>query len=185
MRHVFERQVTFVKDFVAVQVGERDLGGGQHVESGVGVLINRVGKLGQLRRAFQHLRRHHQGNVNLLVAVPVRLVEEEVDEGLLQAGAGAFQYVAAAAGELDAAFQVEDAEGRRQFPVRQGRDVKFAEVAFRRRGAIVVFAGSDRHARVRQVGQPEHLVAQFRFGRLRISVWQIAIYARPVCHAGT
>ncbi len=91
----------------------------------LGVPVQVVAELGQVAGADHAVGAHHEGRIDLFVAVLAHVhVDKPVGQRALQAGAGALQQVEAAAGELDAPLEVDDAQRLAQFPVRLGREVK-------------------------------------------------------------
>ena len=128
----------FFEDFVAVEVGDGDFGGGDEpvvvilefaaadgLRIGVGAAEEILGELGQLAGAEEALAVDHEGRQDFGIAVlPGVQVEHEGDEGALEAGACAHVNRKARARELGGAFQVEDAEGFAEFPVRLWKKIK-------------------------------------------------------------
>ena len=76
--------------------------------------------VGQLAGAVARSGVHHCGGHHFRVARSACLVEEEVDEGALQAGTLAFVYGEACAGNLHTQVEVDDVILLGQFPVGQG-----------------------------------------------------------------
>ena len=146
-----------------MQVGDGNFGCGQQVLVAIGYGIDRVLEFGELRAAIEHLPVHNIGQVKLLIAICARCIQEEADQSPLQTRAPASQHIIAAARQFDAALKVDDAQRWSQFPMRLGLKVEFTKLANRRARDIVVFAREDRHAFVRQVGQPQHLRLQIGF----------------------
>ena len=90
-------------------------------------------------------------------------VEHPGDQRALQAGAVAVEHVEARAAELDAAFEVDHAEGDAEFVVH------FCGEGQRRGGTgdgaeddVVVFVRADRRARVEHIGQRRGEVGELR-----------------------
>ena len=122
-------EVGFVERFVAEEIGDGDLGGGDEPVVVVGELafvgaavvgVEEVfGKLGQLAGAKERAAVDHGGRQDLGVAVLASVeVEHEGGEGSLEAGALAEVDGEAGAGDFGGAFEVEDAEGLADLPVR-------------------------------------------------------------------
>ena len=138
-------QARFVEDFVAIEIGDRNLGGGDEpvvvvfefaaadrLRVGIGAAEKVFGKLGQLAGSEQALAVDHEGRQHFGVAVLLRVqVEHEADEGPFEPRARAHVDGEARAGELGGAFQVENAERFAEFPVRLGFEV---EAGFRAPG---------------------------------------------------
>ena len=87
-------------------------------------------------------------------------VEEEVDEGALQTGAGATENGEAAAGELVAALEVEDVEVGAQVPVRLKVEIELARGAPTTALDVLVLVLAKRGGLARNVGQVSHKVVQ-------------------------
>ena len=66
---VADRQLGAVDDLVAVEVGDRHLGGGDEPEVLLGVAIEVLAELGEVAGADQALAAHHVRRVDLDVAV--------------------------------------------------------------------------------------------------------------------
>lgn len=94
-----------------MQVGKHDLGG-RDQEVVARDVIGVVLELGQLARTEHGLTLGDDGRPPLLEATARVRVQEEVDKGALQAGAGATENGEAAAGELVATLEVEDVRDR-------------------------------------------------------------------------
>src|SRR6185436_17780244 len=154
VRGITHRQGRFVEHLLAVEVGERHLGGGHEVEV-VRFDLEQVSlELGQLPGAHQRLAAHHEGRQHLAVAVLAGVeVEHQRDERPLEPRAGAEVGGEARAGELGAALEVEDAEPRSEVPVRLRREVEARRLADDALDAVGALVGAHRHALVRQVGQ--------------------------------
>ncbi len=128
-------QPRFVENLVAIEIGDGNLGGGDEpvvavfelaARNGLGVGIGAAekifGKLGQLAGAEERLGVDHERRQHFLVAVLLGVhVEHEADERALEPRACAHVDGEARAGELGGAFEVENAEGFADFPVRLGR----------------------------------------------------------------
>ena len=69
-------------------------------------------------------------------------IEHEGDQGTLQLRARAVQHVEARSGDLGAALEVDDAEGRAEVPVRHGREVELPRFADGLEQHIVIVAGA-------------------------------------------
>ena len=85
-------------------------------------------------------------------------VQEEVDEGALQAGAGATENGEAAAGELVAALEVENVQIGAQVPVRLKVEVELARGAPTATLDVLVLVLAKRGGLARDVGQVGHKV---------------------------
>ena len=154
---VAARQGVGVEDLTGVQVGEHDLGGGNQevvARDVIGVVL----ELGQLTRAEHGLTLDDDGRPPLLEATARVRVQEEVDKGALQAGAGATENGEAAAGELVAALEVEDVEVGAQVPVRLKVEVELARGAPAATLDVLVLVLTVRGGIARNVGQVSHEV---------------------------
>src|SRR6185369_5713285 len=88
----------------------------------LGVAIEVLAELRQLRRADEALALDHLRRVDLAVALLDVNVDHPADERALQARPNAAQEVEARAGDLDAALEVDDPELGPEIPVRLGRE---------------------------------------------------------------
>ena len=154
---VAARQGVGVEDLAGVQVGEHDLGGGDQevvARDVIGVVL----KLGQLARTEHGLTLDDDGRPPLLEATARVRVEEEVDEGTLQAGAGATENGKAATGELVATLELEDVQIGAQIPVRLKVEVELARGAPAATLDVLVLVLTVRGGLARNVGQVSHEV---------------------------
>ena len=136
-----------------MQVGQLHLGRGNEVEA-LGGVEQILLELRQLAGARKRGGVGHGRHPPLLVAAGGVLIQHEGDEGALQAGTGAAEHVEAALGQLHAALEVDDIQGRPQIPVGLGLKALGGEVA---RGApaahlrVVVLVLADGGRGVAQV----------------------------------
>lgn len=140
-----------------MQVGQNDLGGGDQeviARDVIGVIL----ELGQLTRAKHGLTLDDDGRPPLLKAAAGMRVQEEVDEGTLQAGAGATEDGEAATGELVAALEIEDIEVGAQIPVRLEVEVELARGAPTTTLDVLILVLTVRGGLARNVGQVSHEV---------------------------
>src|SRR5207249_416375 len=94
-----------------VEIGEGCFGGRDEPEVLLRVVIEVLAELRQVARAEEVLLAHHEGRIDLGVAVLTGMdIEHEVDEGALKAGATALEDVGAGAGNLYAALEIDDAQ---------------------------------------------------------------------------
>ncbi len=155
------RELVGGEDDVTVDVRHRDLGGRDHVEvidRGVVHLAFLVGKLAgtEAGGGIDHHRRFH-----LLVAGGGVAVQEEVDEGALQAGSLALIDREAGAGDLHAQVEVDDVVLSGEFPVREG---VFGELGLRTahlHDEVVLGAGSLGNEVARDVRKENKLGLEF------------------------
>lgn len=109
---VVDGEVLVFEDLLAMEVGDGDFGGGDEVEVVFGAVVDLVAELGELAGADEALGFDEERGADLGVAVPGGVeVEEEVDEGALEAGAGAAIDDEGGAGDFGAGFEVEHAVG--------------------------------------------------------------------------
>ena len=114
---------------------------------------------GRLPVPDQRRARHQERRRHLRVAVLPRVhVEHELDERAREPGTRAEQHRKARAGHPRGALEVEDAERRAQIPVRLRREIEGPRGATSTDLDVVPGAGSDRHALVRHVRQPQQQV---------------------------
>ena len=158
-----------------MQVGERDLGGGNEE----GVLP--VELLGELEGVFFELRQlarpghrgaaHDVGHHELGVAVGVGgLVQKEADQRALETGARTPGHRKASAGELCRPLEVEDPQRLAQGDVVLHGEVVDARAAPGAQLDVVVFGLSFRNAGVQGVGNAQQQVALFVLESLSLVV---------------
>ena len=121
-------------------------------------MIGVVLELGQLARAKHGLALDDDGRPPLLKTTAGVRIEEEVDEGALQTGAGATENGEAATGELVAALEVEDVEVGAQIPVRFKVEVEHARGAPTTALDVLVLVLAVRGGLAGNVGQVSHKV---------------------------
>ena len=111
-------------------------------------------ELGELAGAEQGVGVDDERRQHLRVAVLAGVeVEHEVDQRPLEQGPGPEVDREAGAGELGAAFEIQDAERRPEVPVGLGWKVEGARGAHRALAAVGGLVLAHRDAVVRQVGQ--------------------------------
>ena len=114
---VAKRQLLRRDQLIAVQRGERHLGGGGEPEVVLGAAEALLGKLGQLARGGEAGGVHQDRRQHLAVAGVVVAIQHEVDQGPLQAGALTQECHEAALGDAHGAFRVHQAEAFGDLPV--------------------------------------------------------------------
>jgi len=152
----FQRQLLGVEDFTRYQVGQRHFGSRDQVEVSftfAGDLEQVFLELRQLASALQCRRLHQVRGVMLLVAVLAGVqVDHELRQGAVQAGDRATQHGKTGARQLGCGLEVQAtadfAEGDvvLDYEVKGGRRTPTAHFD------VVIFAGTNRYAGVRQVG---------------------------------
>ena len=116
---VADRQLGGLEDLVAVEVRDRDLGRRDQVQVVAGDDVHLVFLVGDLAGAARGRRVDDDRRPDLGEAVLAGVdVEEPVDQGALERGAGALVDREARAGDLRAARQVDDVERLGDLPVR-------------------------------------------------------------------
>src|SRR5688572_17103349 len=103
------------------------------------VLIEIIGKLGQLSRAEYRLILHHKGKILFSVALSNVQVEHKGDQRALQPRARTTQHIEARTCDLGATLKVKDAQCGTQIPMRLWLKVKFRELANRAKHNILFF----------------------------------------------
>ena len=166
---VFQRQVATVENLVPVQVRQRHLAGRDEIQVPLVADLEQVFlELRELPGADQRLRVGEERRLHLDVAVLAGVqLQHEVDERARQSGAGAHQDREPRTGQLGAAFEVDDAEGGSQIPVRLGLELEDGWVGVPPHLDIVRLTCTHRHALVRQVGQRHQDGATRLFDRLQ------------------
>ncbi len=160
MPHIIEWKLRLFQNFVAVHVGDGDLSSRQQVQVRVRVVVYVVAELGELRRAVHHVFLYQIGHIDFVKALRPRHIQHQINQRPLQTRAHPLQNVAARPGQLDAAFKIDHVQRRAKLPVRFRLEIELEEVAFRFPGRIIFFAVEHRHAAVRQVRQPQHIVVK-------------------------
>ena len=138
------------QDLVAVQVGDRHLGGGDQVQVVALDDVHLPLLVGQLPGAAGRGGIDEDRRPDLAVAMPLGELEHEADEGALQPRAGSGVQDEARSGDLRAALEVEQPEPLPDLPVRR-RAAGRGRLAPRADDRVVVGARAVRDAVVRQV----------------------------------
>ena len=86
-------------------------------------------------------------------------VEEEIGEGPFKARTPAFVNSKASASDFGGRLEIQDARAFADFPMRPGLEVKFRRLTPPAHFLIVGRAGTDRHARMRHVGNRQQQFA--------------------------
>ena len=120
------------------------------------ILVEIIGKFRQLTRAKDRGRLDHEGQVFLLVSLADVQIEHPGDQGALQPRARALQNIKARAGQLGAAFEVDDAQGGAEVPMRKGLEVEFARLADGLEHDILVLSFSVRYAFIGDIRERGH-----------------------------
>ena len=150
------RQLGLLERFARVEVRERHFGGRDEPEVVVRAAVEVLGELRKLARAGHRLRVDERRRLYLGEAVLRRVeVEHEVHKPALEPRARALEDGEAALGELDAAFEVHDAERLAELPVRLRLKIELARLAPAAHLYVVVLVLALRHARMRHVRQLE------------------------------
>ena len=191
---VADRQSGGVEDLVAVEVRDRDLGGRDQVQVVAGDDVHLVFLVRDLAgadggRGVDDGRRPDLGHA-VLAGVDV---EEPVDEGALERGAGTLVDREARAGDLRAAGVVDDVEGFGELPVglagpcraagrRVGADLAFdrlldrKQLAPRPNGDVRLLA-ADRDVRVGRVRDAKEEVLDLGLDRRELGVDRVDPFA--------
>ena len=129
--------------------------------SAVGAAEKVLGKLGQLAGAEERFGVDHERRQHFFVAVLLGVhVEHEADQRALQPRPRAHVDGKARAGELGRAFEIENAEGFADLPVRLGREIEFLRLAPGFDGFVVGFGDADGHFVAGEVGNAGERQAQ-------------------------
>lgn len=111
------RELVGFQDFIAVEVGDGDFGGGDEPEVVLGV-VEVLGEFREVASADERIGGDKGGGVDLVVAVFLDLeVGHEVDQGALEFGAGAGVDDETGAADFHAAFEVDEGFFFGDFPV--------------------------------------------------------------------
>ncbi len=152
-----------IEHFVAVEICDRDFGGGNEPEilfavrhaEGIGA------ELRQLPRSVHRIGIHQVRRKNFGVPVLAGVqIEHEIGERTFEFGAQVPVDGEARAGEFHGALQVENAEFGAEFPVRLGSEIEFRRRAPAAGFDIVVGAVADGHTRVRKIRDAGENIAQ-------------------------
>ena len=153
-------ELVLLQNHVTEDIGDGDLCGGNHVEP---VQIGKVHLaffVRQLAGTKAGSGIHHHGRLHLLVPGRRVAVQEEVDEGALQAGSLAFVYRETGAGDFDAQVKVDDVVLFGKFPVGEGtfRKIHLRTAHFHYQ--VVFCAFSFRYQLIGEVGKEDELALQ-------------------------
>ena len=116
-------------------------------------------ELRQLARARERGGVGERRHPPLLVAAGGVLIQHEGDERALETGAGAAEHVEAALGQLHAALEIDDVQGRPQIPMGLRLEALGGEIAGRAPAAhlgIVVLVLAHRRGGVHHIRNGEH-----------------------------
>ena len=151
----FDGKLVLGEDGFPVEVGDGDLGGGSEEELAVVGAIHVIFELRQLGGAEHALAFDEERDVDLFVAVFVALgIEEKLDEGALELGAGTAIDGKAATGDPGTVLEGDEAVSIRQLDV----VLWVSDLGFAAPGAdlgVGLFVGTDRTGVVWQVGNAE------------------------------
>ena len=155
---VVQRQRIGVRHFPGVQIRQLHLGRGDEVEA-LGGVEEVLLELRQLARARERGGVGERRHPPLLVAAGGVLIQHEGDERALETGAGAAEHVEAALGQLHAALEIDDVQGRPQIPMGLRLEALGGEIAGRAPAAhlgIVVLVLAHRRGGVHHIRNGEH-----------------------------
>ncbi len=172
-----------------MQVRERHLRGRHQIEIPLPRDLEEIGlELRQIPGAGQRRGVDHERRLDLAVAVLARVqVEHEVDQGAREPRAGAAQHRESRGRDFRGPLEVENAERFAQIPVRQRLEVERARLTVPANLDVVGRGPADRHARVRQVRQPEQRTAALILDRGELVVEHLDLlraFAVGVAHRG-
>ncbi len=154
---VVDGELIELEDFVAMQVGDGDLCGGDQVEIVLGAVIDLVAEFGELAGADEALGFDEEGWADLGVAVLSGVeIEQEADEGALESGSGPAIDDEGAAGDFGTGFEVEHAVGLPEGDVVFWCEVKAGCAAPAADLWVFLGSGTDWAGLVREVGQAKH-----------------------------
>ncbi len=105
---VFDGQLVFAQDDVAIDIGHGHLGRRDEVEVVLVAVVHLAFLVGKLACTIAGSGIDHRGGHHLKVAGGTGFVEEEIDERALQTGTPADIYGEAGAGDFHAEVQVEE-----------------------------------------------------------------------------
>src|SRR5665647_1719246 len=153
VRAQLDGQLLRLQRLVAINVGDRDFGGGDQPEIGALALEQVFGEFGKLAGAVEAGGIHQEGRQHFGVAVfPGMHVEEKVYKCALQPGAQAPVEREARAGDLAGAREIEDAEFGTEVPMSFGLEVELRRPARAAYFHVVVGGAAHRDGFVRDVG---------------------------------
>ena len=153
-----------------MQRGERHFGGRNHIQFAIDVGEHRVREFRKLPSRPHRRAGNEKGRHDFRVTAFVRACQKERDERPRESRARAAQDGEAASRKLCRAFEVDDAEGFAELPVRLGNERGFGRRTRVADGDVVGFARAVGHGVVQDVGNvgEERVDLQFerrqRFG---------------------
>ncbi|MNG94387.1 hypothetical protein D3C79_533980 [compost metagenome] len=169
-----ERQLLGIEDLARDQVGQRHFGSRDQVEVGLAFAADLEQvflELRQLAGALQGRGLHQVRGVVLLVAVLAGVqVDHELRQGAVQAGDRAAQHGKACARQLGGGFEVQATADFAKGDVVLDFKIEGLRRAPTTHFDVVVFAGTDRHAGVRQVGDGQQDAIQLGLNGVQLSL---------------
>ena len=162
--HALDGQLLGVDHLATEDISDGYLSGGNHIEAVEGDGIHLALLVGQLAGAETRSLVDHQRRLNLQEAGVGGLVEEEVDEGALEAGTLALVEGKAGASHLVSQLKVDDIVLGAEVPVgkRVGGQVRLmAELGHHHVVGLALAAG---HGDMGGVGQRDELLVEFLLG---------------------
>ncbi len=145
-------ELVFGENHVTENIGDRDLCGGNHVEPVQARKVHLTFLVRQLAGTKAGSGVHHHGRLHFLVSGCGVAVQEEVDEGALQAGSLAFIDGETGASDFYAQVKVDDVVLLGQFPVGEGTFRKIHLRTAHLHYQVVFCAFSFRYQLVGEVG---------------------------------
>nr|WP_245668797.1 hypothetical protein [Chloroflexus islandicus] len=167
---VIDRQLARFENLVGVEAGNRHFCRRHQPQTRLFIAVEVVTEFGQLAGGPQHRFFNYKRRVDLLVALLQMEIEQPLDDGPLQARAGAAHDIKARTGQLDAALEVENAQRLTQFPVRAGGEGQLPRFTLLVDDHVIVFINPIGHIRVRQIANLKHRgpLLLFDLGQLAI-----------------
>ena len=184
----FDRQVVFVDDFIAYQVGQRHFRRrDQRVVAAVGFFFQRTSmeqvasEFRQLAGAIQRVLVHQVRDIVFAIAMLFGVqIQHELRQGAVQTGQLAFHHHKTRASQLNGGGKIQPPV---HFPQRHVIAHFKIELARRAPAAdfnVVVFVTANRHIIMRNIRDRQRDIANFRQQRFQLGLCSIQLFAEFV-----
>src|SRR5207245_1128790 len=146
--------------FIAIEIVQLDFGRGSEPEVGVFETEKIGSEFGQLARGGERCAVYDEGRENFRITVLARVhVQEKICKGAFEARTPALIDGKARAGDFGGSLEIQDSRAFANFPVRPRMKIEFRWCAPAAHFLVVSSRATDRHARVRYVGNRKQQVA--------------------------
>ena len=162
---VANRELRLVEYHVAIEIGDGYFGGRYEIEVVFVAMVHLALLVGELSGAITRSGIDHIGGLHFEITGFAGAVEEEADEGSLQAGTFTFINGESGSGDFHAQFKVDEVVFAGQFPVGQSIGRQIGHDSARTLHDVVFGRASLGHHITGRIGDREEYVGNIRFGR--------------------